>query len=117
MSRRSRRNHSAAFKAKVALAAIKGEKTLAELAQLFPSKGQNFRQPGSREDQQPMGRYCPPILCRVPSGHTCLDPGWTLRLGDFRRDCPLSAFLPPRRPARPETQSAPPSDDGGDVAS
>ena len=35
MSRRSRRNHSPAFKAKVALAAIKGEKTLAELAQLY----------------------------------------------------------------------------------
>jgi transposase len=34
MSRRARRNHSPAFKAKVALAAIKGEKTLAELAQL-----------------------------------------------------------------------------------
>ena len=31
MSRRSRRNHSPTFKAKVALAAIKGEKTLAEL--------------------------------------------------------------------------------------
>ena len=35
MTRRPRRNHTAAFKAKVALAAIKGEKTLAELAQLF----------------------------------------------------------------------------------
>jgi len=35
MTRRTRRNHSAAFKAKVALAAVKGEKTLAELAQLF----------------------------------------------------------------------------------
>ena len=34
MSRRSRRNHSPGFKAKVALAAIKGEKTLAELAVL-----------------------------------------------------------------------------------
>jgi len=34
MTRRSRRNHSPGFKAKVALAAIKGEKTLAELAQL-----------------------------------------------------------------------------------
>jgi transposase-like protein len=35
MSRRARRNHSPAFKAKVALAAIKGEKTLAELAEQF----------------------------------------------------------------------------------
>jgi transposase-like protein len=35
MARRTRRNHTPAFKAKVALAAIKGEKTLAELAQQF----------------------------------------------------------------------------------
>ncbi len=35
MSRRPRRNHTAAFKAKVALAAVKGEKTLAELAEQF----------------------------------------------------------------------------------
>jgi transposase-like protein len=35
MSKRPRRNHSPAFKAKVALAAVKGENTLAELAQLF----------------------------------------------------------------------------------
>ncbi len=35
MSRRPRRNHTATFKAKVALAAIKGEKTLAELAEQF----------------------------------------------------------------------------------
>ena len=35
MSRRPRRNHTAAFKAKVALAALKGEKTLSELAQQF----------------------------------------------------------------------------------
>ena len=35
MTRRARRNHTPAFKAKVALAAIKGEKTLSELAQLF----------------------------------------------------------------------------------
>ena len=34
MTKRARRNHNPAFKAKVALAAIKGEKTLAELAQL-----------------------------------------------------------------------------------
>ena len=35
MTRRPRRNHTPVFKAKVALAAIKGEKTLAELAQQF----------------------------------------------------------------------------------
>src|SRR5436190_14231453 len=35
MSRRPRRNHTPAFKAKVALAAVKGERTLAELAQQF----------------------------------------------------------------------------------
>lgn len=33
MGRRPRRNHSPAFKAKMALAAIKGEKTLVELSQ------------------------------------------------------------------------------------
>ena len=35
MTKRARRNHTPAFKAKVALAALKGEKTLAELAQQF----------------------------------------------------------------------------------
>jgi len=35
MTRRTRRNHTPAFKAKVAMAAIKGEKTMAELAQQF----------------------------------------------------------------------------------
>ena len=35
MSRRPRRNHTPAFKAKVALAAMRGKKTLAGLAQQF----------------------------------------------------------------------------------
>jgi len=35
MTKRTRRNHNPAFKAKVALADIKGEKTLAELAHLY----------------------------------------------------------------------------------
>ncbi len=35
MTKRTRRTHSPGFKAKVALAAVKGEKTLAELAKLF----------------------------------------------------------------------------------
>ena len=35
MTRRKRRNHGSAFRAKVALAAVKGERTLAELAEQF----------------------------------------------------------------------------------
>jgi transposase len=35
MSRRPRRNHSPAFKAKVAIAAIKGERTIAQIAEQF----------------------------------------------------------------------------------
>jgi len=35
MTKRPRRNHSAAFKAKVALEAIKGDQTLVELAERF----------------------------------------------------------------------------------
>ena len=42
MTKRSRRTHSPAFKAKVALAAIKGEKTLAELAQRFDVRPQQI---------------------------------------------------------------------------
>jgi transposase len=44
--RRKRRNHSPAFKAKVALAANKGDKTLAELAEQFdvhPNQIQDWR--------------------------------------------------------------------------
>jgi transposase len=50
MTRRPRRNHSPAFKAKVAIAAIKGEKTLAELAQQFdvhPNQITQWRSPAS----------------------------------------------------------------------
>ena len=35
MARRKRRNHSPTFKAQVAVAALKGDKTLAELAQQY----------------------------------------------------------------------------------
>jgi hypothetical protein len=39
MTRRPRRNHTPAFKAKVALAAIKGDRTLAQLAEQFDVHG------------------------------------------------------------------------------
>ena len=35
MNRRARRNHTPAFKAKVALAAVKGDRTIAQLAEHF----------------------------------------------------------------------------------
>ena len=46
MTRRKRRNHSPAFKAKVALAAVRGERTLAELAEQFdvhPNQVQDWK--------------------------------------------------------------------------
>jgi transposase len=44
MARRARRNHTPAFKAKVALAAVKGEKTLSELAQQFDVHSNQIKQ-------------------------------------------------------------------------
>jgi transposase len=44
MTRRPGRNHSSAFKAKVALAALKGERTLSELAQHFDVHPNQIRQ-------------------------------------------------------------------------
>jgi transposase len=39
MARRQHRNHSSAFKSKVAIAALKGDKTVAELAAQYSSRG------------------------------------------------------------------------------
>ncbi len=44
MSRRPRRNHSPAFKAKVALAALKDARTMSELAQQFDVHPNQIRQ-------------------------------------------------------------------------
>ena len=48
MMRRARRNHSLAFKTKVALAAIRGEKTMSELAQpcdVHPNQIKQWKEP------------------------------------------------------------------------
>ena len=42
--RRPRRNHTAAFKAKVALAALKGDKTLVELVEKYDVHGSQITQ-------------------------------------------------------------------------
>ena len=44
MTRRPRRNHSPAFKAKVALAAIRDEQTLVELSQQFDVHANQIKQ-------------------------------------------------------------------------
>ena len=44
MPKRTRRNHSPAFKAKVALAAVWGEKTLTELSEQFGIHANQIRQ-------------------------------------------------------------------------
>ena len=67
MTKRTRRNHTPAFKAKVALAAIKGDKTLAELAQQFDvHPGQNTTEIG-RPIHLTYAEFCP----NKPS-HLCL---------------------------------------------
>ena len=48
MTKRKRRNHTSAFKAKVAVAALKGERTLAELAEQYdvhPNQIQDWKIP------------------------------------------------------------------------
>lgn len=51
MTKRTRRNHTATFKATVALAAIKGDKTLAELAQQFDVPPNQITEGIARQDR------------------------------------------------------------------
>jgi len=58
MARRSRRNHSPAFKAKVALATVKGERTLSDLAEHFdvhPNQIQDWKQQLIRKAENVLG--------------------------------------------------------------
>jgi len=64
MTRRPRRNHSPAFKAKVAVAAIKGERTLIELAQDFDVHPNQIKQ---WRDQVLEGALDLSRICAAPS--------------------------------------------------
>jgi transposase-like protein len=64
MSRRPRRNHTPGFKAKVALAAIKGDRTLAQLAERFTYDSVS-------EARKSIGRYLDFYNGRRP--HSSLD--------------------------------------------
>ena len=59
--KRKRRNHSASFKAKVAVAAIRGDKTLAELSEQFDvhqNQIQDWRRKLLDQADQVFGRGC-----------------------------------------------------------
>ena len=61
--KRTRRNHGATFKAQVALAAVKGDKTLAELAEQFsvhPTQITEWKQQLLARAADVFGRHSPP---------------------------------------------------------
>ena len=70
MSRRPRRNHTPTFKAKVALAAIKGDRTLAQLAERFdvhPIRSRRGKHSSRKELPMCSVRAAATAACRRPS--------------------------------------------------
>ena len=80
MTRRPRRNHSPAFKAKVALAAIRGEQTLVELSQQFDVHANQIKQWKDRErDERPTFAFLTKAARYAPSSTGAERDGWRSR--------------------------------------
>ena len=86
MKRRPRRNHTPAFKAKVALAALKNDRTMAQLAEQFDV---HPNQIATWKDQLLEGAAGEPAI----SVWAC--PGFVERSGLGIRVSGLTAFCPP----------------------
>ena len=103
MTKRKRRNHSPVFKAKVALAAVRGERTLADLAEQFevhPNQVQDWKK-ALVADEHVFGAGA--IEARIPSGRPSSS---TPRLG---ADDGEGFFVQSARSRRPVSDR--PSDD------
>lgn len=57
MQRRARRNHTPAFKTKVALAAVKGDRTVAQLAEQFETSTPIRSPRGRRSSKVPLPTF------------------------------------------------------------
>ncbi len=66
--RRPRRNHTAAFKAKVAVAALKDDKTLAELAEKFDLRANQIAQWRTQLIEAATGMFLTPAEKRENTG-------------------------------------------------
>ena len=71
--RRSRRNHKAAFKAKVAVAALKGEQTLAELAEKYDVHANQITQWKTQLLDGALGVFLTPAERREVAGPSVKD--------------------------------------------
>jgi transposase-like protein len=88
MNRRPRRNHSPAFKAKVALAAIKGDRTIAQLAEHFDVH------PNQIAAWNRSSRAAPPILPVPASQATKAVPAFYVVLNSLTKNCTVVDRLP-----------------------
>ncbi len=73
MTKRTRRNHTPVFKAKVSLAALKGDKTLAELAEKFDVHANQIVQWKTQLLHGAMGVFLTPAEKRESQGPSVKD--------------------------------------------